>query len=197
MFRLFIVWGLPVLAVAFLVLSVYEIIHLCKKRKFYKRLIKSAQENKYRVSTPRKMFSSRFRYSSTPDIIVEGARKKFLIRYIDTFDDSRCFVFPTEEFYVSFSKLALTLGFDMTENFKHLPKLDKSFLAAKEDQSVIKVLILGPKIGTVTAMSDDLKTTKSVYNKEMMFDWLVCDQKGFMELREAETSSKYVSSVKY
>ncbi len=189
MIIIFLSWAMVPVVFGLLILTVQEIIHLCKKRKFYQNIIKSAKENKYYVSTPRKMLSSLFSYSSTPDIIIEGETKKYLIRYIDTFDQSKCFVFPTEEYYVSFDKIALTWGFDLTEKFKHLPKIDESYLSFQDSQKVVKVLVFGPKIGKITALSDDLKSTQTVNSGEEMFGWLAFDHKSFLEF--FEKSSKF------
>lgn len=189
MFGLFVVWCLPVLAVAFVWITVCEIIHICQKTKFYRNITENAEKNKFRVSKPRNVLSSIFRYSSTPDLIVEGAKEKYLIRYIDTFDQSKCFVFPTEEYYVSFDKIALTWGFDLTEKFKHLPKINERYLSVKDGQKLVKVLVFGPKIGKITALSDDLKSTQTINSGEVMFDWLAFDHKSFLEF--FEKSSKF------
>ena len=144
---------------------------------FYKQIKQICKGKKYKITFPRKLLASFFRYSDKPDVIIETSNKNYLIRFITCKNKNLFYNFPTPEWHVSFERV-LSAPINPTGRFKHLPAFDKTYFRDNIENKCI--MIFAPCIPKISYLKDKNSKRELAGNSIEMEDWIVYDSKCFL-----------------
>ena len=144
---------------------------------FYKQIKQICKGKKYKITFPRKLLASFFRYSDKPDVIIETSNKNYLIRFMTCKNRNLFYNFPTPEWHVSFERV-LSAPINPTGRFKHLPAFDKTYFRDNIENKCI--MIFAPCIPKISYLKDKNSKRELAGNSIEMGDWIVYDSKCFL-----------------
>lgn len=144
---------------------------------FYKQMEQICKTKNYKITYPRKLLASFFRYSDKPDIIIESDNRNYLIRFITCKNKSLFYNFPTPEWYVSFERV-LSAPINPTGRFKHLPPFDEIYYNNTIENKCI--IIFAPHIPKISYLKDKNSKRELAGNTVQMENWIVYDSKYFL-----------------
>ena len=161
---------------AFIISFIYAFIH---RMVWYKKIKKICKEKNYKIVFPRKLLASFFKYSDKPDLIIETAEEKFLIRFITCKSKDLFYNFPTSQWYVSFERI-LSVPINPTGRFKHLPPFDKRYYSDNIENKCI--MIFAPCMPKVQYLNCKNSKQEMAGNTANIGEWIVHDKEHFIEL---------------
>ena len=144
---------------------------------WYKKIKQICKEKNYKIVFPRKLLASFFKYSDKPDVIIETAEEKFLIRFITCKSKDLFYNFPNSQWYVSFERI-LSVPINPTGRFKHLPPFDKRYYSDNIENKCI--MIFAPCIPKISYLKDKNSKRELAGNSIEMGDWILYDSKCFL-----------------
>ena len=139
---------------------------------FYKQIKQICKGKKYKITFPRKLLASFFRYSDEPDVIIETSNKNYLIRFITCKNKNLFYNFPTPEWHVSFERV-LSAPINPTGRFKHLPAFDKTYFRDNIENKCI--MIFAPCIPKISYLKDKNSKRELAGNAVEIEDWVLCE----------------------
>ncbi len=145
---------------------------------FYKQIDQICKTKNYKITFPRKLLASFFRYSDKPDIIIETPDKNYLIRFITCKNKSLFYNFPTPEWYVSFERV-LSAPINPTGRFRHLPPFDKKYYCDNTENQCI--MIFAPCMPKISYLKDKNSKRELAGNSVVIEDWLLCESKFYLD----------------
>ena len=161
---------------AFIISFIYAFIH---RMVWYKKIKKICKEKNYKIVFPRKLLASFFKYSDKPDVIIETAEEKFLIRFITCKSKDLFYNFPNSQWYVSFERI-LSVPINPTGRFKHLPPFDKRYYSDNIENKCI--MIFAPCMPKVQYLNCKNSKQEMAGNTANIGEWIVHDKEHFIEL---------------
>lgn len=145
---------------------------------FYKRLKQICKEKTYKLTLPRKLLASFFRYSNKPDIIIETDNKNYLIRFVTCKNKSLFYNFPTPEWYISFERV-LSAPINPTGKFKHLLPFDERYYSDTVENKCI--MIFAPCMPKISYLKDRNSKRELAGNSVVIEDWILCESKFYLD----------------
>lgn len=144
---------------------------------FYKQMEQICKTKNYKITYPRKLLASFFRYSDKPDIIIETDNKNYLLRFVTCKNKSLFYNFPTPEWHVSFERV-LSAPINPTGRFKRLPPFDERYYSDTVENKCI--MIFAPHMPKISYLKDKNSKRELARNSIEMGDWIVYDSKCFL-----------------
>ena len=136
------------------------------------------KEKNYKITLPRKLLASFFRYSNKPDIIIETDNKNYLLRFVTCKNKSLFYNFPTSEWYVSFERV-LSAPINPTGRFKHLPPFDEIYYSNTVENKCI--MIFAPCMPKISYLKDKNSKRELAGNSVVIEDWILCEPKFYLD----------------
>ena len=147
---------------------------------FYKQIKQICKTKNYKITFPRKLLASFFRYSDKPDVIIETSNKNYLIRFITCKNKNLFYNFPTSEWYISFERV-LSAPINPTGRFKHLPPFDKKYYRVNDNIENIRIMIFAPYVPKISYLNGESSKRELAGSSIKMGDWIVYSSKHLME----------------
>ena len=170
MIILFSIILIPVLVIVLSVEIVKSIFALVSRIRFYKKIKQICKTKNYKVIFPRKLLSSFFKYSDKPDVVIETAEEKFLIRFITCKSKDLFYNFPNSQWYVSFERI-LSVPINPTGRFKHLPPFDKRYYSDNIENKCI--MIFAPKMPKISYLNTNNSERKMGGSATQIDEWTI------------------------
>lgn len=170
------------------------------------------------VICTRSPFSSLFRPSKLPDIIVEIGKKVYLCRFINGRGKRICFHFASENYYVTFSKTrhvpgigtpglrlrsqGSSLGFVTTQNRRVgiLPNLvipDKYASVLENDpRKIVPVLIFTPSPEEVSYVTQEKNSIRIAFTGDDFYGAKIFTPKSFVIYADRKNREENISKTK-
>ncbi len=171
---------IPILTIGICVTVFSYVRALINRITFYKKIIAICDSKNYKITFPRKLLASFFRYSDKPDIIIKTFDNNYLIRFITCRNKSLFYNFPTSEWYVSFERV-LSAPFNLTGKFKHLPKIDKLYFSSDEKIENKCIIIFAPYLPKVSFLNENSAKRELVGNSINIEDWTVYNIESYLK----------------
>ena len=159
---------------AFIISFIYAFIH---RMIWYKKIKQICKEKNYKIVFPRKLLASFFKYSDKPDVIIETAEEKFLIRFITCKSKNLFYNFPNSQWYVSFERI-LSVPINPTGRFKHLPPFDKRYYSDNIENKCI--MIFAPKMPKISYLNTNNSERKMGGNATQIDEWIIYDSESYI-----------------
>ena len=145
---------------------------------FYKQMEQICKTKNYKITYPRKLLASFFRYSDKPDIIIETDNKNYLLRFVTCKNKSLFYNFPTPEWYVSFERV-LSAPINPTGRFKHLPPFGKKYYCDNIENK--NIMIFAPHMPKISYLKDKNSKRELAGNSVTIEDWILCEPKFYLD----------------
>lgn len=171
---IFLIPILMVVIFAFIISFIYAFIH---RMVWYKKIKKICKEKNYKIVFPRKLLASFFKYSDKPDVIIETAEEKFLIRFITCKSKSMFYNFPNSQWYVSFERI-LSVPINPTGRFKHLPPVNKKYYSDNIENKCI--MIFTPKMPKISYLNTNNSERKMGGSATQIDEWTIYDFESYI-----------------
>lgn len=152
---------------AFIISFIYALIH---RMIWYKKIKQICKEKNYKIVFPRKLLASFFKYSDKPDLIIETAEEKFLIRFITCKSKDLFYNFPNSQWYVSFERV-LSVPVNPTGRFKHLPPFNKKHYSDNIENKCI--MIFAPKMPKISYLNTNNSERKMGGSATQIDEWTI------------------------
>ena len=144
---------IPILVIA-ISISIFSFVRAFINRiSFYKQINKICKTKNYKITFPRKLLASFFRYSKKPDILIQTPNENYMLRFITCNDNSLFYNFPSPEWHVSFTRI-LSLPINPTGRFKHLPPFDKEYYSKNDNIENKCIMIFAPCLPKISYLKD-------------------------------------------
>ena len=144
---------------------------------WYKKIKQICKEKNYKIVFPRKLLASFLKYSDKPDVIIETAEEKFLIRFITCKSKDLFYNFPNSQWYVSFERI-LSVPINPTGRFKHLPPFDKRYYSDNIENKCI--MIFAPKMPKISYLNTNNSERKMGGSATQIDEWIIYDSESYI-----------------
>ena len=172
---------LPTLAIVLAVMTVLFAFALVNRIRCYKKIKQICKRKKYKITFPRKLLASFFKYSNQPDIVIETPDENYLVRFITCAEKSLFYKFPTAEWYVSFERI-LSSPINPTGRFKHLPRFDEKYNSENGSVENKYIMVFAPRMPKVNYLDVKNPDQAVVGNTSNIENWTIYDNEHFIEL---------------
>ena len=189
--------------------------YLVKRAQAITKLLSLKKDCKAKIIFTRMPFLSYFKLSAKPDVIVEIGSSVYLIRLINGKGGLRFLHFASKEFFVTFSKIRISIGSLLKIGARHksvssqttskhsvkiLPPLEipeeyaqKSYFDLRK---TVPVLIFTPAPNEITYVTESKNAIKSAYEGDFMYGQMVFTPSAFVTYadrarREEEYSQSF------
>lgn len=160
-----------------LIIAIYSFIKaIISKICFYNSIKKICSTNHVILRFNRRFMASFFKFSSHPDLIIELPKKKYNIRLMICKNKHRYYVFPSEEYYISFERIISS--FNPTGKFQHIPSFDQKYHHDNQSENILLFLPFTPKI---SVLNDNHTKRILLGETRQIFGWSVYTPTSFID----------------